>query len=85
VRVQSRRAIEGGRIVKRMTITRVDTGETRQALESVRLYQPTDIEALATDAGLRVRTVKGTYAGGSFTEDSPRWIGLFEKLPTAES
>ncbi|WP_243316419.1 class I SAM-dependent methyltransferase [Geothrix paludis] len=85
VRVQNRRAIEGGRIVKRMTITQVDTGETRQVLESVRLYQPTDIEALAADAGLRLRTVKGTYAGGPFTEDSPRWIGLFEKLPTAES
>ena len=79
VRVLSRRAIEGGRIVKRMTLTHVDTGETREAIESVRLYLPSDLEAMAAGADMRLRTVRGTYAGGAFTEDSPRWIGIFEK------
>lgn len=79
VRVLSRRAIEGGRIVKRMTLTHVDTGETREAMESVRLYLPSELEAMAARADLRLRTVRGTYAGEAFTEDSPRWIGIFEK------
>ena len=83
VRILNRRVIEGGRIKKRMTLTRLDTGETREALESVRLYGPAELSALAADAGLRLRTVKGAYAGSPYTEDSPRWIGIFEKEPTA--
>jgi len=85
VRVLSRRSIEGSRIVKRMTLTHLDTGETREALESVRLYFPSDLEAMAAMAGLRLRTVKGTYAGEAFTENSPRWIGIFEKATATES
>lgn len=85
VRVLSRRAIEGGRIVKRMTLTHLDTGETREALESVRLYGPAELSALAAGAGLRLRAVKGSYAGSAFTEDSPRWIGIFEKGPATDS
>lgn len=85
VRVQSRRTIEGNRIVKRMTLTQVDTGEARQVLESVRLYDPAELSALAAEAGLCLRTVKGTYAGNPFTEDSPRWIGIFEKRPAPDS
>lgn len=79
VRILNRRAIEGGRIVKRMTLTRLDTGEVREALESVRLYAPTELDAMAAAAGLRLRSVKGSYAGAPFDEGSPRWIGLFEK------
>lgn len=83
VRVLSRRAIEGGRIVKRMTLTNLATGETREALESVRLYDSAELEAMAAVAGLSLRRVKGTYAGAPFTEGSPRWIGIFEKTPAA--
>lgn len=79
VRAQSLRTIEGNRLVKRMVLTRLDTGEVREVLESVRLYQPEDIQEMADRARLRLRRVLGTYAGGAFTKDSPRWIGIFEK------
>lgn len=79
IRAQSRRSLEGDRLVKRMALTRMDTGEVRDVLESVRLYHPTDLQEMAVRAGLRLRRVMGTYAGEAFTEDSPRWIGVFEK------
>jgi len=79
VRVLSRRTIEADRIVKRMTLTRMDTGEAREAMESVRLYPPAVLQEMATPAGLQLRGVMGTYTGEAFTEDSPRWIGFFEK------
>lgn len=79
VRAESRRALEGDRLVKRMVLTRLDTGETRQVMESVRLYHPAEIQEMAVRAGLRLRRVMGTYTGEAFTDDSPRWIGIFEK------
>lgn len=79
VRAESRRVLEGDRLVKRMLLTHLDTGITREALESVRLYHPTELQEMAVRAGLRLRRVMGTYAGEAFTEDSPRWIGIFEK------
>jgi SAM-dependent methyltransferase len=79
VLAQSRRSIEGDRLVKRMTLTHRDTGEQRNVLESVRLYPPGELQAMAARAGLRLRHVMGTYSGEAFTNDSPRWIGLFEK------
>jgi SAM-dependent methyltransferase len=79
IRAQSRRSIEGERLVKRMVLTHLDTGLQREALESVRLYQPQELQEMAVRAGLRLRRVMGTYAGEAFTEDSPRWIGVFEK------
>ncbi|WP_257304631.1 class I SAM-dependent methyltransferase [Geothrix campi] len=80
VRVLSHRTIENDRIVKRMRLTRLDTGETRQAMESVRLYPPEALEEMAAHAGLRLRNVMGTYTGEAFSEESPRWIGIFEKV-----
>ncbi len=80
VRAQSRRSLEDHRLVKRMVLTRIKTGEVREVLETVRLYPPTDLQEMAVRAGLRLRSVMGTYAGESFTEDSPRWIGIFEKV-----
>ena len=79
IRAQSRRSLEGDRLAKRMVLTRRDTGEVRDVLESVRLYHPTDLQEMAVRAGLRLRRVMGTYAGEAFTDDSPRWIGVFEK------
>jgi len=79
IRAQSRRSLEGDRLVKRMVLTRTDTGEVRDVLESVRLYHPTELQEMAVRAGLRLRRVMGTYAGEAFTDDSPRWIGVFEK------
>ena len=79
VRAESRRALEGDRLVKRMVLTHLDTGEERRVMESVRLYHPTELQEMAVRAGLRLRRVMGTYAGEAFTDDSPRWIGIFEK------
>ena len=53
--------------------------KTRQALESVRLYSPAELQAMAHEASLHLRRVLGTYAGEAFQKDSPRWIGIFEK------
>ena len=78
-RAESRRSMEGDRLVKRMVLTRLDSGETREVVESVRLYHPEDLQQMALRAGLRLRRVMGTYAGQAFTEESPRWIGVFEK------
>ncbi|WP_306591761.1 class I SAM-dependent methyltransferase [Geothrix sp. 21YS21S-4] len=79
VRVLSRRGFEGDRLVKRMELTRLDTGERRDALESVRLYLPADLQEMTAAAGLRLRRAMGTYAGDAFHADSPRWIGIFRK------
>ena len=79
VQAESRRTLEGDRLVKRMALTRLDTGETRQVMESVRLYPPSELQEMAVRAGLRLRRVMGTYSGEAFTQDSPRWIGIFEK------
>jgi len=79
VRAESQRALEGDRLVKRMVLTHLDTGEERRVMESVRLYHPTELQEMAVRAGLRLRRVMGTYAGEAFTDDSPRWIGVFEK------
>jgi hypothetical protein len=81
VRVHSLRTIEGDRLLKRMLLTRLETGETREALESVRLYQPAELQDLADRAGLRIRRVMGGYDGAPFSAESPRWIGIFEKVP----
>ena len=80
VKAVSRRAVEGDRLVKRMSLTRLDTGATRQAMESVRIYLPAELNSMGLQAGLRLRRAMGTYAGGAFTPESPRWIGLFERV-----
>ena len=79
IRVTSRRRIEGGRVVKEMELLRLDTGEARQARESVHIYEPSEFEAMAARAGLRLRKALGHYDGSAFDEQSPRWIALFEK------
>ena len=79
VRVESRRSIEGDRLVKRMLLEHRDTEARREVLESLRLYTPVELQEMAARAGLRLRQVLGTYSGKAFTETSPRWIGIFEK------
>ena len=78
-RIRSCRAIEGNRLMKRMTLTRMATGEVREALENVRLYQPSELLELAQSADLSPRAILGDYGGGPFSPDSPRWIGVFER------
>lgn len=80
LRVTSRRSLEGTRLVKRMRLERLDAGSVREVVESVRLYDPAELEGMLLAAGLRVNTVLGDYAGGTFREDhSPRWLALAER------
>lgn len=79
LRVHILRSLEGNRVVKRMRILRPATGEAREVIESVCLYDPGDLERIAGSAGLRIRRTLGDYAGGGFGPSSERWIGIFEK------
>jgi len=80
LRAHSRRAIEGDRIVKRMTLTRLDSGATREVVESIRLYAPAELRSMAATAGLDCCTELGGYDGSAFQPvQSPRWIGIFRR------
>jgi hypothetical protein len=75
--VHNRRALEGDRLVKRMILTHLETGRTREAMESLRLYEPAELRAMARDCGLELRREAGDYRGAPFTEArSARWIGF---------
>jgi SAM-dependent methyltransferase len=81
IRVRSRRALEGDRLVKRMTLTHLDTGAEREALESVRLYEPVELRAMAADCGFTLARVAGDYQGADFDQEhSARWIGFLTKM-----
>lgn len=82
LRVHSRRSLENGQVVKRMTLTHRADGRTREVVERVRLYLPEAVDAMAAEADLvRVETW-GDYGGGPFDpESSPRWIGLYKVKP----
>lgn len=78
LRVQSHRAIEGDRLVKRMRIERIDTGVVREVMESIRIYESIELRAMAQSCGLTLVQELGDYDGSSFRDTvSPRWIGLF--------
>ena len=80
VRIRSRRGLEGDRLVKHMELTRLDTGESREALESMRLYEPREILDMAQAAGLECLREAGDYGGAPFQpESSPRWIAFFRR------
>jgi SAM-dependent methyltransferase len=73
------RSLEGDRVVKRMRLVRPATGEVREVVESVSLYDPTDLKRIAEEAGLGLRRVLGDYSGAEFGTSSERWIGIFVK------
>jgi SAM-dependent methyltransferase len=76
LRAEIRRTVEGNRIVKRISIHR--PGEIpREAMESVRIYEPAELRDLAGAFGLELRAQFGTYDGAPFGPSSPRWIGVF--------
>ncbi len=80
LRVHSLRAIEGDRIVKRMTVLRMNEGTTREVVESVRLYAPRELRDMASKAGLQCHAELGDYGGSAFESgESPRWIGIFRR------
>ena len=77
VKVLSRRTVEGHRLIKRMVLTRLATGATRKVTESVRLYEPAELVAMARACGLEVLQAAGNYQGHAFNERfSERWIGF---------
>lgn len=76
LRAEITRGVEGNRIVKRIRIHK--PGEApREALESVRIYEPEELAALAGAFGLELREALGNYDGEPFGPSSPRWIGVF--------
>jgi SAM-dependent methyltransferase len=78
--VASRRTLEGQRLVKQMTLTRLETGATRQVRESVRLYEPDELRAMARDSGLILAAEVGDYQGQPFDPHaSTRWIGFLRR------
>ena len=78
--VLSTRSMEGDRLVKHMTLTRLETGAQRQVKESVRLYEPEELRAMARACGLELKAQAGDYQGAAFAPDrSTRWIGFLEK------
>jgi hypothetical protein len=80
IQVNSRRTLEGDRLVKRMTVTDLQTGRTRPALESLRLYEPAELRALAADSGLALTREVGDYQASPFSESrSARWIGFLTR------
>jgi SAM-dependent methyltransferase len=85
LRVRSRRSLEGERVVKRMTIERLDSGAVREAVESVRVYEPTELKRMACACGLTLTRELGSYDGSEFqAANSLRWLGVFEKKSMAE-
>lgn len=85
LRVRSRRSIEGDRVVKRMTIERLDSGAVRKAVESVQIYEPGELKRMACACGFALKTEFGDYSGNDFRAAvSPRWLGVFAKKSMAE-
>lgn len=85
LRVHSRRSLEGGRVIKRMTIERLDSGATREAVESVRVYEPDELCRMAATCGLGLVHELGDYDGSKFqAADSLRWLGIFQQKSRAD-
>jgi len=79
-RIHVRRSLEGHRVVKRIHLTHLATGDVREAVESVRVYEPGELVALGKDCGLSLIAEVGDYDGLPFrTDSSPRWIGIFHR------
>jgi len=64
--VANRRTLEGQRLVKRITLTRLETGATREVRESVRLYEPEELRQMAAESGLILDAEVGDYLGRAF-------------------
>lgn len=72
--VRQRRWLEDDTVVKRIEIEEEGEEEPRVFHERVRLYEPSELERLMDDAGLRVRDRFGSYGGDAFEADAPRLL-----------
>jgi len=78
--VANRRTLEGQRLVKRITLTRLETGATREVRESVRLYEPEELRQMAAESGLILDAEVGDYLGRAFDPGAAaRWIGFLRR------
>lgn len=85
LRVRSHRSLEGDRVVKRMVIERLASGATREAMESVRVYEPEELRRIARDCGLTLARELGDYDGSPYeASHSQRWLGIFRKKSMAD-
>ena len=74
--VQKRRLSDAGRVVVKTIHL---TGEDRQFMERVRLFERPELEQMIAGAGLVVRQVFGDYDGSPHAPTSPRLIILAER------
>ncbi|HYC76806.1 MAG TPA: class I SAM-dependent methyltransferase [Planctomycetota bacterium] len=65
-RMRARRRLEGDRVVKVVELTPRRGGPPTTYRESVRLYRPAEVEALAAERGLRIAAVYGGFDGRAF-------------------
>jgi SAM-dependent methyltransferase len=72
-KIRQTRRIEGDRIVKDIEVD-LDGGEQVRLRESVRLYEPEEMEALFRKAGLGNLRFLGSFAGEAFSPESLRMI-----------
>ena len=72
--VRQQRRIERGRVIKRIEISSPDGEATRVFHESVRLYEPDELQSGLEEAGLEPVRRFGDYGGGAFDRSSPRLI-----------
>ncbi|MBN2424296.1 MAG: class I SAM-dependent methyltransferase [Calditrichaceae bacterium] len=66
------RRINKNRVEKEIIID--DGREVKKYYESVRLYEPGDIENMLKQAGIVITAIFGGYQGGAFSSASPRLI-----------
>ncbi len=82
LRVRETRRITGDppRVEKRTEVRGAHDGdEVRMWTESVRLYEPAEVEQLVAASGLRTRHLFGDYDGSPHGPGSPRFILVGEK------
>lgn len=73
--VREERAITGDRPrIEKKTVLHEHDGTVREAFESVRLFEPNELEQMMQHAGLQVTRVLGNYHGGEHTSESTRVI-----------
>jgi SAM-dependent methyltransferase len=76
IREERRHEAARRRLEKRVVLTRLESGETKEYHESVRLYRPEEIDAVLAAAGLRVERLLGDFSGSPYSEDAPRMLLL---------
>jgi SAM-dependent methyltransferase len=81
-RIRERRSlVQDGRRVRKEVVLIDPHGGERRWTEDVRLYERSEVEALAEDAGLRAERWAGDFDGSPAGRGSPRAIALLRRAP----